>query len=131
MTDFAEDRSKPSEPAEMSIDEVRLLVDEGLQQGYLASDHVADALQDVELTPDQIDNIFNIFADNGIDILEGEGVVTADGPEAKAEEEAVPKLDLSVKTIDVHRTNIMKKLDIHDVATLVKFAIKKGLIQVG
>ena len=98
MTDFAEDRSKPTEPAELAIDEVRVLVEEGREQGYLASDHVADALQDVELTPDQIDNIYNIFADLGIDIIEGEGVATGDGTEAKAEEEVIPKLDLSVKT---------------------------------
>ena len=98
MTEFAEDRSKASEPAEMSIDEVRLLVDEGLQQGYLASEHIADALQDVELVPDQIDNIYNIFADNGIDIIEADVVVGEDGPEAKPEEEVIPKLDLSVKT---------------------------------
>ena len=96
LSDSAEERSKPAEYAELAIEEVRLLVEEGREQGYLASDHVAEALQDVELTPDQIDNIFNILADNGIDILEGEGVVTAEGP--KAEEEVVPKLDLSVKS---------------------------------
>ena len=82
----------------MSIDEVRLLVDEGLQQGYLASEHIADALQDVELTLDQIDSIYNIFADNGIDILEGEGVASGVGADAKPDEEIIPKLDLSVKT---------------------------------
>jgi RNA polymerase primary sigma factor len=98
LTDFAEDRSKPTESAELAIDEVRVLVDEGREQGYLASDHIADALQDVELTPDQIDGIYNLFADLGIDILEGEGVAGADGPEAKPEEEVIPKLDLSVKT---------------------------------
>ena len=82
----------------MAIDEVRLLVDEGREQGYLASEHIADALQDVELIPDQIDDIYNLFADNGIDIIEGEGVVPGESPEAKPEEEIIPKLDLSVKT---------------------------------
>jgi DNA-binding NarL/FixJ family response regulator len=51
--------------------------------------------------------------------------------EGKSNKEIAQILDLSVKTVDVHRTNLMKKLDIHDVATLVKFAIKKGLIEVG
>lgn len=50
--------------------------------------------------------------------------------EGKSNKEIAQILDLSVKTVDVHRTNLMKKLDIHDVATLVKFAIKKGLIEV-
>ena len=98
MTDFAEDRSKPTESAELAIDEVRLLVEEGREQGYLASDHIADALQDVELTLDQIDGIYNLFADLGIDIIEGDAPAVAEGPEAKPEEEVIPKLDLSVKT---------------------------------
>ena len=96
MTDFAEDR-KATEPVELGIDEVRILVEEGREQGYLNTDHIADALQDVELTPDQIDGIYNLFADLGIDIIEGE-VALADGPEAKPEEEIISKLDLSVKT---------------------------------
>ena len=76
-----------------------MLVDEGREQGYLASDHIADALQDVELTPDQIDGIYNLFADLGIDILEGEGGGAPPRvPEAKPEEDVIPKLDLSVKT---------------------------------
>ena len=80
MTDAAEERNRPVDAAELGIEEVRLLVDEGREQGYLASDHIADALQDVELTPDQIDGIYNLFADLGIDILEGEGVAGAAGP---------------------------------------------------
>ena len=94
MTDFAEDRSRSPESAELAIDEVRILADEGREQGYLAGDHIADALQDVELTPDQIDGIYNLFADLGIDILEGEAGAVA----VKAEEGVISKLDLSVKT---------------------------------
>mgnify|MGYP001217470158 CR=1 FL=1 len=36
-------------------------------------------------------------------------------------------LDISIKTIEAHRTTIMKKLDIHSVAELTKFAIREGL----
>jgi RNA polymerase primary sigma factor len=99
VTDAAEERNRPAEAAELSIEEVRLLADEGREQGYLAGDQIAEALKDVDLTPDQIDGIYNLFTDLGIDILEGEGGEPADGPDAKAEEEVVvPKLDLSVKT---------------------------------
>jgi len=38
-------------------------------------------------------------------------------------------LGLSVKTIDTHRMRIMKKLDIHDQISLVKFAVRKGLVE--
>ncbi len=37
---------------------------------------------------------------------------------------------LSVKTVDVHRSHIMEKLNIHDVTGLVKYSIRKGLIKV-
>ena len=99
MTDFAEDRTKQSDVAELAIDEVRLLVDEGREQGYLTSDHVAEALQDVDLSPDQIDSIYNLFADLGIDIIEAEGSVDGETVDTKADEDLLPKLDLTVKTL--------------------------------
>ena len=37
-------------------------------------------------------------------------------------------LDLSPKTVDTHRAHLMQKLEINDLAGLVKFAIKKNLI---
>jgi DNA-binding NarL/FixJ family response regulator len=37
------------------------------------------------------------------------------------------KLHISVKTVETHRRQIMSKLDIHTVAELTKYAIKKGL----
>lgn len=40
------------------------------------------------------------------------------------------KLFLSVRTVDTHRTNLMQKLDIHDTASLVRYAIQTGLIDV-
>lgn len=36
-------------------------------------------------------------------------------------------LNLSIKTVETHRRNIMKKLDIHSTAELTKFAIREGL----
>jgi RNA polymerase primary sigma factor len=86
------------ESAELAIDEVKELVAEGREQGYLNGEHITDALQDVDLTPDQIDNIFLLFNDLGIDIIEGDEPLSGDGAEAKPEEEVIPKLDLSVKT---------------------------------
>jgi DNA-binding NarL/FixJ family response regulator len=37
-------------------------------------------------------------------------------------------LELSTKTVDVHRAQIMQRLDIHDVAGLTRFAIRAGLV---
>jgi len=38
------------------------------------------------------------------------------------------RLGLSRKTVDVHRTNLMRKLKLHDVTELVKYALRAGLI---
>ena len=34
-----------------------------------------------------------------------------------------------VRTVENHRTNLMKKLDIHKVSGLVRFAIRSGLVE--
>ncbi|HTP13263.1 MAG TPA: response regulator transcription factor [Bacteroidota bacterium] len=41
-------------------------------------------------------------------------------------EQISERLFISPRTVDTHRTNIMQKLDIHDAANLVKFAIEHG-----
>ena len=38
------------------------------------------------------------------------------------------QLGLSRKTVDVHRSNLMRKLDLHDVTELVKYALRRGMI---
>lgn len=38
------------------------------------------------------------------------------------------RLKLSAKTVESHRGEVMKRLDIHDLASLVRFAIKVGLV---
>ncbi len=37
------------------------------------------------------------------------------------------KLFISSRTVDTHRTNIMKKLDLHNIASLIRFAFQNGL----
>jgi DNA-binding NarL/FixJ family response regulator len=50
-----------------------------------------------------------------------------DGVRAK---EIAARLALSPKTVDTYRSSLMRKLDIHDVAGLVKFAIRRDLADV-
>jgi DNA-binding NarL/FixJ family response regulator len=42
--------------------------------------------------------------------------------------EIARRLDISVKTVETHRSQLMKQLDIHEVAGLVRFALREGLI---
>ena len=48
--------------------------------------------------------------------------------EGKSTRDIAETLHLSVKTIETHRAQLMERLDIHDVAGLIKYALRKGLI---
>lgn len=48
--------------------------------------------------------------------------------EGLSNKEIGDKLFISHRTVDTHRTNLMKKLDVHNIAGLIKFAIKNGLV---
>jgi DNA-binding NarL/FixJ family response regulator len=49
----------------------------------------------------------------------------ADGRTTK---EIAQQLGIKVKTVDTHRASLMKELDIHDIAGLVRYAIRIGLV---
>jgi DNA-binding NarL/FixJ family response regulator len=50
--------------------------------------------------------------------------------EGKTSKEVAVVLNLSVKTTETHRTNIMRKLDLHSVADLTLYAVRNGIVQV-
>ena len=86
---------------ELSIDEVRELILEGREQGYLSADRVADVLQDIDLSTEQIENIYGIFIEIGIDVVEDDDelLIANEAAQAKVNEEAIlTRLDLTVKT---------------------------------
>ena len=49
--------------------------------------------------------------------------------EGKSTKDVATLLGISVKTAESHRTRLMQKLDIHETASLVRYAIRRGLIQ--
>lgn len=50
--------------------------------------------------------------------------------EGKNTKEIADILQVSVKTIEAHRLQLMQRLDIHDIPGLVRFAIRTGLVSV-
>ena len=46
----------------------------------------------------------------------------------RSSKEIARELDLSVKTVETHRTQIMDRLDIRDLAGLVRYAVRSGLV---
>jgi len=51
--------------------------------------------------------------------------------EGQSTKEIARRLDLSVKTIETHRSQLMKQLDIHEVTGLVRYAMRAGLVSEG
>lgn len=49
--------------------------------------------------------------------------------EGKSTKEIAALLGISTKTAESHRTRLMQKLDIHETASLVRYAIRRGLVQ--
>jgi DNA-binding NarL/FixJ family response regulator len=50
--------------------------------------------------------------------------------EGKTTKEIANALSLSVKTAETHRTNLMRKLDLHSVADLTLYAVRNGIVQI-
>jgi len=50
--------------------------------------------------------------------------------EGKTTKEIASALSLSVKTAETHRTNLMRKLDLHSVADLTLYAVRNGIVQI-
>jgi len=50
--------------------------------------------------------------------------------EGKTTKEVATALQLSVKTAETHRTNLMRKLDLHSVAALTLYAVRNGIVQI-
>ena len=49
--------------------------------------------------------------------------------EGKSTKDVASILGVSVKTAESHRTRLMQKLDIHETASLVRYAVRRGLVQ--
>ncbi|MFO8026517.1 MAG: response regulator transcription factor [Opitutales bacterium] len=69
--------------------------------------------------------------ESGIDLLTNrEREILKLIAESHSTREIAQKLGISAKTAENHRTNLMRKLDLHDVAGLTRYAIKKGLVRI-
>ncbi len=63
------------------------------------------------------------------DLSEREVEVLAALAEGLGNKEIGERLFISPRTVDTHRTNLMRKLNTHNVAGLVRIAMKAGLVQ--
>ena len=72
--------------------------------------------------PSGLKSGYELLSDREREIL----VRLAEGESLK---DLATRLDLSVKTVDAHKTNLMRKLDLHDRSELIRYAIRKHLVE--
>jgi RNA polymerase primary sigma factor len=80
------------------VEELHKLVQDGQEKGFLTYDEIANALEEVELTKEQIEDFYTYLIDHSIELMEGEQHKHPPHEQpALAEEEKGPKLDLTVE----------------------------------
>jgi DNA-binding NarL/FixJ family response regulator len=84
------------------------------------SPKISKAVVDAYLTKDEGRSTALTARERQVLQLVGEGHST---------KEIAALLGISVKTADTHRTKVMEKLDIHQTAGLVRYAIRNGIIE--
>ena len=91
------------------------------------SKHVVDSylrrISDVSADKEKGPDIFKQLTSRQREILQ----LIAEGNSTK---EIANKLNVSIKTVETHRMQLMDRLEIHDVAGLVRYAIRMGIITV-
>jgi DNA-binding NarL/FixJ family response regulator len=125
---------------------VREVLEVGARGFLLKSDAARDLVSAVEalqrrttfFTSRVAEMVLNGYLNRGIDerkplkdrLTPREREVVQLLAEGKSSKEVAVALDLSVKTAETHRTNLMRKLDLHSVADLVRYAVRNNIVQV-
>ncbi|MCH6254965.1 response regulator transcription factor [Puniceicoccaceae bacterium K14] len=84
---------------------------------------IAELIRTVVANPNSIQRSKDFLTEREREVLQ----LIAEGNSTK---DIARRLGLSVKTIDNHRTNMMRKLDLHNVASITRYAMQNGLIEV-
>lgn len=103
-------------------DEVLKAIDSVLSGGKYFSEDVLNSLDDKIDTKDSLSDLKSQLTDREIEIIQ----LVCEGLTNK---EIGENLFISHRTVDTHRTNLMKKLEIKNVAGLIRFAFKNKIIQ--
>lgn len=84
----------------LTTDRLKALVLKAKRKGLITYREIMDAFDEVELSPDQIDDIYEELAENGVDIIADTGEEDAPEPEVnpgeEADSESEAELDLSL-----------------------------------
>jgi DNA-binding NarL/FixJ family response regulator len=127
---------------------VRAVLDAGARGFVLKSDAARDLLAAVEALQSNKTFFTSRVADMVLNGFLGRNRPAADGElasptltsrereivqllaEGKSSKEVASHLNLSLKTVETHRSNIMRKLNLHSVSELVLYAVRNNMVQV-
>ena len=81
------------------IEELHKLLEQGQEKGFLTYDEIVNALEDVDLTKEQIEDFYTYLIDHSIELVEGEQHKSPphEQPALAEDEKTPPKLDLTVE----------------------------------
>lgn len=104
------------------LSDLRKALDEIAKGNTWFNDHFSKTVRDALAKP-------STQADSMIDLLTPrEREISVLIAQSNSSKEVAAKLNISIKTSENHRANLMRKLGVHDVAGLVRFAIRHGLV---
>lgn len=92
-------------------------------QQYMSPKVLTSVVRQYIAQPDSLKGSYQILSDREREVL----VLLAEGGSLK---DIATQLNLSVKTVDAHKCNLMRKLDLHDRSELIRYAIRKKLVEV-
>lgn len=104
-----------------NLSELRQGIDAVSKGGTYFGPAATHSIRDLVMNPSDSPNSKDLMTDREREVLK----LIAESHSTK---QIAVRLGLSAKTVDNHRTNLMRKLDLHDVASLTRFAIQIDLI---
>jgi len=91
-------------------------------QQYMSPRVLTGLIRQYMAQPTDFKGGYELLSDREREIL----VFLAEGQSLK---DIATRLNLSVKTVDAHKVNLMRKLDLHDRSELIRYAIRKKLVE--
>ena len=81
------------------VEELQKLVEQGQEKGFITYDEIVQAVEDIDLTKEQIEDFYAYLIDHSIELVEGEQhkALPHEQPPPPEEDKVAPKLDLTVE----------------------------------
>src|SRR5680860_1717676 len=86
--------------SEFKLEEVKELISKGREEGILTNEEISETLSEIDLSKEQIDNIYDVISNLGIEVANEEDEDIDGVIQKKREEEILKasKLDLGIKS---------------------------------